>query len=168
MHHQVRHLCSNSNVKSETVHGRILHHLKSIKNMVNNGINYQPQLVQDFWTINRMSTKPPPQFCVPQDMWRLSIARQGHATPLTGKLFWCFLHPRKLRWQWKNQVFEDVSPTKNRDFPLANKNINWVDDKIRPQNLRNEIRVAISCQCRQNDVILDAPKRVWFCLYRFN
>ena len=47
--------------------------------------------------------------------------------------------PRKLRWQWKKQAFEDVSPTKNRDFPLVNKNINWVDDKIRPQNLRYEL-----------------------------
>ena len=106
MHDQVKHLCSNSNVKGETVHRRILHHLKSIKDMVNNGINYQPQLVQDFWTINRMSTKPPPQFCVPQDMWRLSIARQGHATPLMGKLLWCFLHPRKLRWQWKTKYLK--------------------------------------------------------------
>ena len=34
----------------------ILHHLSCIKNLINNGINYQPQLVffsPDFWTINR-------------------------------------------------------------------------------------------------------------------
>ena len=35
----------------------ILHHLKDVKDRVNNGMNYQPQLVQDFWIINDITWK---------------------------------------------------------------------------------------------------------------